>query len=111
MPVIVSTKTISTTLTQQVPVTQPVRFRVRGEKILLRWRLARVLGWLLHAIEDPSGNPIAIVGGEVSYFVVLSQAALDAAEKAAAEAQNQAPPGKRNIIETPGMMIPRKRPN
>ena len=109
MPVIISTKSSTTTMMQQGPITTNIRFRVRGEKILLRWRLARFLRLLIHAIEDPSGNPIAIVGGEVAYFVVLSQAEVDAARKQAEEAQAAAP--QKRILETPNMVIPRKRPN
>jgi len=92
-----------------------LRFRVEGEKITW-WKWGRP-AWLrpfsrlIKCQENPSGNPLSIVPAGMDYIVFVPQAELDAATKAAAEAQNQAPPGKRNIIETPGMMIPRKRPN
>ena len=90
-------------------------YRVKGDTVTrwqrIKWWFAMMLGLPIRVIEDPTGNMLWISGKRIHHYVALSQAELDAATKAAAEAQNQAPPGKRNIIETPGMMIPRKRPN
>jgi hypothetical protein len=63
--------------------------------------------------EDPTGNVVRIAGRKIHHYVAVSQAEIDAAQKAAqdAQAQAQGQGGKRNIIETPGMLIPRKRPN
>jgi hypothetical protein len=112
MPIIVSTKSSTTSATQQGIVTTNIRFRVKGEKILLRWKLARALGWLLHFIEDPTGNDLHVAAQEIAYFVIISPAEVEAQKKQAEDAQAaaNARPDKR-ILETPGMVIPRKRPN
>jgi len=112
MSVIVSTKSSTTSATQQGIVTTNIRFRVRGDKVLLRWRIARALGWTLRFREDPTGNDLYVAGQEIAYFVIISQAEEEAQRKQAEEAQAaaNARPEKR-ILETPGMVIPRKRPN
>lgn len=84
-------------------------YRVKGESVTLAWRVKRFLGLLIRFTEDPSGNALYVAGNHISHLAVLSQESVDAAAKAMADAQaHQGGDGKK-IIETPSMMIPRKR--
>lgn len=111
MPVIVSTKSSTTSMTQQGIVTTNIRFRVRGEKIRLWWRIVRFLGGVIHFCEEPTKNDIYVVGREITYFVIVSESEIEAQKKQAEDAQAAQRPPEKRILETPGMVIPRKRPN
>jgi hypothetical protein len=88
-------------------------YRIGGERVRLAWRVARFFGMLLHLNEDPSGNDLWLSGREVVHFAPLTQDQLDAAKKeqdeARAKAQAEQGGAGRKIIETPDLMIPRKR--
>jgi hypothetical protein len=90
-------------------------YRGRGESVSrwqrLKWWFAMTFGFPLVIEEDPTGNRVRISGRKIYHYVAVSRAEIDAAQKAAQDAQAQAQGGKRNIIETPNMVIPRKRPN
>ncbi len=113
MPLLISTKLVTTMMSQAGSVTQPLRYRVRGDKVLWRWWWMDKLGMLIHFREDtPEGADIFIARREVAVYIPVSRESVDADLKKRAEAQAQQHAGKgaeKRIIETPEMMIPRKR--
>jgi hypothetical protein len=89
-------------------------YRGKGESVSrwrrLKWWFAMTLGFPLVIEEEPTGNRVRISGRKIYHYVAVSQAEMDAAQKAAQDAQAQAQ-GQGNKIIQPNMVIPRKRPN
>jgi hypothetical protein len=82
-------------------------YRIKGDKIRLRWRLAKFFGLLIHCTEDPTENDLYIAGGWVAHLVYINQAALDAVMKAQQAAQDAAHPHG----DKPRLFVPGKKPN
>lgn len=80
-------------------------YRIKGDKIRLRWRLAKALGLMIHATEDPTDNDLYIAGGWVAHMVFINQASLDAAMKAAQDAAHPPQPDR------PRLVVPGKKPS
>ncbi len=93
-------------------------YRAVGESVSawtrFKWWCAMMFGFPIVIAEDPTGNKVRISGRRVIHYVAVSQAEMDEATRKAREEQAQQHTGKgaeKRIIETPEMMIPRKRPH